>query len=360
MESNLFVLKTRKLFVLRGKESDIDIVLGSLQFKGLTEFPASHEVTLFDIGKEFDNNKSIACFKLSHSVSLDFIEINVVNSAKNDKSVFENCINLMDGNLPKKFQAIADKYDCDIGDHKSNSSGLNGTPSRKDCPYCIYLNDNHFDTAWDIHRTVYKSSNFFVMPTVGEFIKGYLLIIPNEHVMSMAELSPDLNQEFLDVLDDVITILKLTYPVNHFLVWENGTGNGGIGKAKSSIVHSHVHVAPSKLGINAIEFISGFPFTRVSYDNLSSYGKHSYLLIKGFRENEWWINDNPDLYIPRQYVRQLIAAEYGLSGDSWNWRTNPFINLIESTCKDIQNALIQNWTSLPPRIKENTKNYLLY
>ena len=46
MEVNLFVLKTRKLFVLRGKESDVDIVLGSLQFKGLTEFPASHEVTL--------------------------------------------------------------------------------------------------------------------------------------------------------------------------------------------------------------------------------------------------------------------------------------------------------------------------
>ena len=82
MEVNLFVLKTRKLFVLRGKESDVDIVLGSLQFKGLTEFPASHEVTLFDISKEFDNNKSIVCFKLSQSVSLDFIEINIVNSTQ--------------------------------------------------------------------------------------------------------------------------------------------------------------------------------------------------------------------------------------------------------------------------------------
>lgn len=120
MKANLFVLKTRKLFVLKGKESDVDIVLGSLQFKGLTEFPVSHEVTIFDIGKEFENNKSIICFKLSPSVSLDFIEINVVNSTKVDTSVFENCINLMDGNLPKRFQDIADKYNCDIGDHKSH------------------------------------------------------------------------------------------------------------------------------------------------------------------------------------------------------------------------------------------------
>lgn len=352
--------KTRNLFVLRGTISDVDIVLGSLQFKGLTEFPASHEVTLFDIAREFENNKSIICFKLSESVSLDFIEINIFNSTKNNNSVFENCINLMDGNLPKKFQAIADKYSCDIGDHKSNSSGLNGAPTSSDCPYCIYLNNNHFDKAWGIHRTLYKSSNFFVMPTVGEFIKGYLLIIPNEHVMSMAELSPDLHQEFLNVLDDVITILKLTYSVEDFLVWENGTGNGGIGKAKSSIVHSHIHVAPSKLNTSKIKQLSGFPLTKISYEDLNSYGNHSYLLVKGNSPDEWWINDNPDLYIPRQYVRQLIAEEYELPGDSWNWRTNPFINLINSTCNDIQNALIKNWIHLPTRIKENTKNYLFY
>lgn len=352
--------KTRNLFILKGRKSDVDKVLGSLQFKGLTELPSSVKLTVKDVLNEFNNNKSIVCSNLPQQFEGDAIEIDVINSSKNIISKNRNFINLLAGNISKQFQTIADVYKCDIGDHKSNSSGLNGIPTSKDCPYCIYLNNKHIDKSLDINHTIYKSSNFFVMPTVGEFIKGYLLIIPNEHIMSMAQLSSDLHQEFLDVLDDVITILKLTYPVNNFLVWENGTGNGGIGKAKSSIVHSHVHVAPSTLNPTTIQCISGFSLIKISYRDLSLYGNHSYLLVKGKNNDEWWINDNPDLYIPRQYVRQLIAEEYELIGDTWNWRTNPFINLIQSTSKDIQNTLIENWVSLPSRIKKNTKNYLFY
>ncbi len=211
--------KTRNLFVLKGMDSHVDVVLGSLQFKGLTEFSAYSIVTSQMLLKEFSNNKSVACSNVPNEFKKYAIEIDVISTTTEDTtSRDKNVINLMVGNLPKKFQTIADKYNCDIGDHKSNSFGLNGTPTSADCPYCIYLNDNHFDKAWNIHRTVYKSSNFFVMPTIGEFIKGYLLIIPNEHVMSMAELSPDLHQEFLDALSDVITILKLTYPVKDFLI----------------------------------------------------------------------------------------------------------------------------------------------
>lgn len=353
--------KTRNLFILKGKKSDVDLVLGNLQFKGLTELPSSNLVTMQDVLHEFNNNKSVVCFSLPKELETCAIEINVINTNDINFMKDKNCINVFEGNLPRQFLSIADIYDCDIGDHKSNSSGVNGAPSSLDCPYCIYINNNHFDKILsNIRRTVYKSENFFVMPTIGAFIKGYLLIIPNKHVMSMAELSSDLLQEFLDVLDDVTAILKLTYHVKDILVWENGTGNGGIGKAKSSIVHSHVHVAPSKLNAIKIKDLSGFPLTRISYQDLSLYGNHSYLLIEGTNNDEWWINDNPDLYIPRQYVRKLIAEEYELSGEIWNWRKNPYVNLILATCKDIQDALIRNWDLLPTRIKENTRDYLCY
>lgn len=353
--------KTRNLFVLNGKKSDLDLVLTNLQFKGLTEFSSSVHLTVQDVLNEFHNNKSVVCSNLPKELESNAIKINVISSNNINLNENENCINVVAGDFSKQFKSIADAYGCDIGDHKSDSSGLNGAPSTVDCPYCVYIKNSESGTlALNLHRTVYRSKNFFVMPTLGEFIKGYLLIIPNEHVTSNAELSPDLKQEFLEVLDDAVTILKLTYPVEDFLVWENGTGNGGIGKAKSSVVHSHVHIAPSKLNVHEIQELSGFPLYKISYNDLSLYGKHSYLLVKGSNNDEWWINDNPDLYIPRQYVRQIIADEYGLSGDTWNWRTNPFINLIQSTCKDIQSALIRNWDSLPSRIKENTKNYLCY
>ncbi len=353
--------KTRNLFVLTGKRSDLDLVLTNLQFKGLTEFSSSVQLTVTDVLNEFSNNKSVVCSNPPELLEPTAIKINVINSNSIVLNENSNCINVATGNLSQQFKSITDAHGFDIGDHKSDSSGLNGTPSTANCPYCVYLKNGDSGTLeLKINRTVYKSENFFMMPTLGEFIKGYLLIIPNEHVTSISELSPALKTEFLDVLDDAITILKLTYPVHDFLVWENGTGNGGIGKAKSSVVHSHVHIAPSRLNAFEIQKISGFPLQKISYDDLSSYGKHSYLLVRGCNNDEWWINDNPNLYIPRQYVRQLIADEFNLPDDTWNWRTHHFKNLIQSTCKDIQNALLSNWDSLPERIKENTQDHLCY
>lgn len=352
--------KTRNLFILKGKASDVNLVLESLQFKGLTVFRSSN-VTVADILKEFENNKSVACSNLPKEFKNSYISIDVINSSDNTKA-YDNCINIMLGSLPKQFLAITKAFDCDIGDYKSNSSDLNNTSDASDCPYCRYFNNNDCDANSNVNKPVYRSKNFVVMPTVGEFIKGYLLIIPIQHVMSMAELSENLQFEFFTVLNDVTEILKLTYPIENVLVWENGTGNGGIGKAKNSIVHSHVHIAPSNLTAEKIHQLSGFPLTKIYYNELSSYGNNSYLLVKDNNMNNawWYINDNPNLYIPRQYVRQLLAEEYELSGDSWNWRTNPFIYLIEATCKDIQNALINNWSKLPKRIKQNTADFLFY
>ena len=101
-------------------------------------------------------------------------------------------------------------------DHKSNSSGLLERPTIKDCAYCNEIPKER--------RVFYKNDNFYVFPTYGEFIKGYLLIVPKEHVMSNAELSTEKRQEFLTVLEDISYILTLTYGAKDFLVWENGTG----------------------------------------------------------------------------------------------------------------------------------------
>lgn len=78
--------------------------------------------------------------------------------------------------------------------------------------------------------------------------------------MSNAELINYKSKEFLTVLEDISCILKMTYNVSNVLVWENGTGNSGIGKAKNSIVHAHTHIAPSNLNATTIETISDFPF----------------------------------------------------------------------------------------------------
>lgn len=348
------MLKTRNVFVLTGNSDCVSQALSNLQFKGLTVF--NSQITIEDITKEFDNNKSIVCSSIAEDVNIDSIQIPVVSS---DDINISECINIQTEDISEQFEKIALSLNCDIGDHKSNSSGLSGVPSKKDCAYCVHMNKKITEFKYGFNRTVYESDNFIVLPTVGEFIKGYMLIIPKEHIMSLAELSPDLKEEFLEVYNDVITMLKLTYGIDDFLVWENGTGNGGVGKAKSSIVHAHVHVAPSKLVFEDIKKASGFQFKKISYDEIFSYGNHSYLLVKGNSTNEWFINDNPDLYIPRQYVRQLVAKEYNLPGDTWNWRINPFYDLLYECCLDIGTTLWKNGNEISTQIKERTSRFII-
>lgn len=341
---------TRKLFVLTGNPKMISDVLKQLDFKGVTRFDGN--VTTEQILQVFNNNKSVISFNIPDEFKTNAIYIIVGNSNSIDTDTSTSFIDI-DGDIIAQFEEIADKNNADIGDHRRNSSGLNGVPSMQDCEYCEYIKNHFYDTKRNMNRAIYKSENFFVMPTLGEFITGYLLIVPDEHVMSNAELNPTLQKEFFSVLEDILYILKLTYHTPNFLVWENGTGNSGKGKAKNSVVHSHVHVAPSELTASKIEELSQFNFAKISKDDLSSYGNHSYLLIKD-TENCWFINDESELYIPRQYIRKLLAEEYGISGDVWNWRIHPFTDLMRQTIEDITLSLKFHWNELPERIKKNT------
>ena len=234
--------QTRKIFVLNGFSlAEEKILLKELNFKALTVF-YKKDIFLEDLVDVFKHNKSALC--ISCILPGNFIKkaIKVTNLK-------------FDADIVSQFQEIANLNDCDIGDHKSNSSGMKGVPTASDCSYCNYIKDL---SSEPYHKILYSSDNFFVMCTLGQFINGYLLIIPYNHIMSNGELSYKEQQEFLTVLEDISFILKKTYNVPNVLVWENGTGNSGIGKAKDSVVHAHTHVVPSNLTANEIEIISGF------------------------------------------------------------------------------------------------------
>ena len=343
--------KTRNMFILKGTPEDVATVMAELDFKGTITVHSS--ISLESALSIFSNNKSIICSETEGIEKFHPSPIFIDVTHTSTYTISDN-INIEFGNIVHQFETIASRYECDIGDHKTNSSGLNGQPSTKDCAYCKLLKHQDKYTG----RIVYHSANFFVVPTLGQFVKGYLLVIPINHVMSMAELNELNRNELVEVIEDVEYILNLTYSANNLLVWENGTGNTGIGKAKDSIVHSHLHIAPSNLTIDNIRNTSGFHFTPIGLDELSKYHRNSYLLIRGNNVNTWWINNNKQLYIPRQYIRQLLAEEHHISGTAWNWRTYPFTELMQETFLDISTALKSNWNTLPERIKTNTENFI--
>ena len=347
---------TRKLIKLHIPPGiDSSQVMQELVFKGATRI-SSDTATVKQILDVWQNNKTvICCGTIPQSFGADVVDILVTSSPH---ILTPNAINVLNGGpIVEQFERIVQQYGIDVGDHKSNSSGITGAPSIEDCKYCHYIKDNFYDKKIDNYRVTYRSSHFFVMPGLGQFINGYFLAIPFGHITSMAELgSTDLLRELLEVIDDVKYIINLTYGSPSILVWENGTGHGGYGKAKDSVVHAHVHIAPSTLSPKSIKSISGFSFDEITSKEIRDYGENSYLLLKG-EDDSWFINDDPELYIPRQYIRQLLADEYKV-GDIWNWRTHMFLEKICETMRDVNAALKANWENLPVRIRERVKDYV--
>lgn len=349
---------TRKLIHLNILSRDINPLEATLplNFKGATKI-SSTTITANQILNCWSHNKTVICYGKVPDSFKDFaLEINITDSQKN---ITPDTLNINSDSFVHDFKKVVEANNIDIGDHKNNSSGLTGTPTIDDCKYCNYIKNDFYDSKISNKRITYRSKNFFVMPGLGQFLPGYFLIIPFDHIMSTAELSsPDLLSEMLEVIEDIKYILKITYGTDQILVWENGTGNGGYGKAKDSIVHAHVHLIPSTLTPQSIKCMSGFSFKEITDNELMDYGERSYLLLKGNNSDYWFINDDPELYIPRQYIRQLLADEHDLKGEVWNWREYMFTEEIIKTMKSVNDAIKSNWTTLPKRIQERVSPFI--
>lgn len=340
---------TRHLFVLVGQLQDVKKVLGQLNFKGLSVIDAD-VTTKQDILDSFRHNKSLVCRSIPEECHFS-PNLIYISDVPTYLSTNMDYIYIID-DVAKQFQAIADKHNCDIGAPISDSSGLANVIRTDNCPYCKYLKG--YSTPYE--KTVYESQNFYVVPTYGEFVKGYLLIIPKKHIMSMAELKPDTFKEFMTVLQDIIYLLKLTYKFEKFLIWENGTSNLGFGKEKNSIVHAHTHVVPSNLTADKIENISKIKFAKIPNDALLEHGLYSYLLIRDGQN--WRIHSDPKTYYPSQYIRQILATAYNLPENHWNWKKYSYFDLMLETSEDILLALRTNWSKLPERIQKRTYKYV--
>ena len=121
---------------------------------------------------------------------------------------------------------------------------------------------------------------------------------------------------------------------------------------RSQIVLKELKVLKDKLGkFDSLQAL----YEEIELMDLPKYKAHSYLLMRSQDKQHWLINNDPKMYIPRQYVRQLIAEEYAIPGDAWNWRTHPFEDKMHETIRDITSTLLKYEDQLPERIRINTR-----
>ena len=343
--------RTRNLFLIQCSPTIGSRIINSLKFKGLVNNPPGRILTTSLVNEAFDYNRSMVALKDDF---LGWSLPNIVNiiHVKDKSHIFSDNIPFLYDNpnddYSEQFARIAKKFGFDVGDMKSNTPDVD-SPSILSCAYCNYLKEDTVNNT----RIMYQSKHFFVFPTLGQIREGYLLIIPFEHVLSIGKMDTSVYEDFLNTLEDCEYLLNLAYGSSHVLVWENGSGSSAKGKAKDSIIHSHVHVCPSSITSDMIRDHLGLKFDRIDINSLPLYSEDPYLLVRAEDKTKWDICSAKDVYIPRQYVRQLIAEELSLPEGQFNWREFYFTDKMKATVDTVTEAAIKNWSILPNRIKQN-------
>lgn len=164
------------------------------------------------------------------------------------------------------------------------------------------------------NRTILEQDGFRVLPSLGQIVPGYLLLVPIHHHRALADMS----REELNAAETLNAGLsdQMRSAYGSCLFFEHGVrvdDSGGCG-----ISHAHLHIVPFPAEKEPLdELIRTFPFEEISHlvDLKRVPPDKSYLYYESTRGNRCLFYPP---FIPSQYIRRLLAEALGIQ--RWDWR----------------------------------------
>jgi len=194
-------------------------------------------------------------------------------------------------------------------------------------------------------RAIFKTDNFFVIPTKGSIgIEGYLLIVSKEHYEGTGDMPDELYPELDSLVGHVQRVLQESYGKSA-LVFEHGPRVCGI-HGGGCLDHAHLHIVP---GVDVTPKWAGDMLTRLEqarqffridrvegFDRIAEIyrrRKSSYLFVESPAGVRYVSEVN--IEIPSQYFRRMIAEQTGSA--HWDWRLHPGDETIRRTVEKLKN-----------------------
>lgn len=178
---------------------------------------------------------------------------------------------------------------------------------------------------------VLENAHFAVMPTLGQFVPGWLMIVSKTHHASLSEHSV---LELASVGELLSTVRQLLYPVyGHCIAFEHGTRTRDR-RSGCCIDHTHLHVVPCA---DERRFRELIPLPALRMINLESLGDAAseigdYLLIVYSHDRDTCELIEACTPLPSQFLRQVLACVHGRAME-WDWRLHPcHENIRRSLC----------------------------
>lgn len=122
-----------------------------------------------------------------------------------------------------------------------------------ECTFCAELTGEETNNLLRIvlregctTRVVRETENFVVLPTIGQIVEGYLLIVSKQHYLSFGHIPAQCFREFMNLKEETRQVLSEVYTSPIFFE------HGPISESKRGgccVEHAHLHVVPARIDL---------------------------------------------------------------------------------------------------------------
>lgn len=187
----------------------------------------------------------------------------------------------------------------------------------KNCPFC------NFNRKLLYNEIIEETNNFFIVPSLGSLVEGYILVVPKKHICCTSNMCDNDIEDYNKIIEKYRNLFKEIYG-RYPIIFEHGTLNTS-GKSASSVVHGHTHIVNHN-----------YKNEKVILDKLKMNKINSILDIDKNKNYIYYKSPNGTNYITydfkpiSQIMRLYIAEDLGIK-DKYNWKLYRFDDNIKKT-----------------------------
>jgi diadenosine tetraphosphate (Ap4A) HIT family hydrolase len=189
------------------------------------------------------------------------------------------------------------------------------------CPFCAEFEEDGLSTFASLmgqrlnSRVIYEDEQFVVMPPLGEFIEGGLLLLSRAHILSFAHLPAEHFARLERLVGVICQALSQRWGVSP-LIFEHGPAPER-SKGACCVDHAHFNIFPAQVFVHP--HLSGrmqSPVVSLSELQRLRGAEFGYLFVQ---ENNGERRVYDGCNVPTQLVRRIITTELGMP-ERWHWR----------------------------------------
>ncbi len=228
----------------------------------------------------------------------------------------------------------------DLAEGSLPPAGCASSPSLQ-CPFCTEIDGDGPSIFSEMlggrlaSRILYADEHFVVMPPLGMFMPGGLLLLTREHIPSFACLPREQFGRLDRLLARVRAALVERWGVAP-VVFEHGPAPER-GKGTCCVDHAHFNIFPAPIRIEPhLSARMSLPLNSLAELGRLRHAEFGYLLVQ---ETDGSLRAYDAEHAPGQLVRRIITAQLGIP-ERWHWRDFPG-----------GDALIETFRALEGRIR---------